>query len=516
MIMENTPPMTFSMPMYREFVPKAIRPWIYVCYAIIFQVSGGIYLGALNYIAGSTSLMTYDVSMIGMCGVIGVCIPFPFLFRFKFRYTNRQLLVNAALVIAACNFLCIKTQSIPILCALSFLAGFFKLCGTFECMSNIQLWVAPGRDFTRFFPFLYTIILGSMSLSSWLAVRLTYHFGSWQMMHWLMIGLLLIVVLTVFVLTRNVRIMPKIPMISMDWLGCILWSIALVEGTWLFTYGEFCNWLDSRTFRVGCVLLAVTLCLCIGRMLRIRHPYIAPKTFTYKGLVPVLALFFVNEIMNATPKSLQNVLIGSVLGYAPITMTGFSLLEIAGYAIGCVFCVIWIKVFRLRYTRLLSLGTVLLLAYQLMMYFLVSPGLNMERLYLPTLTRTSGYAIFFVVLTIYLEEVMPFQHFFMGMTVCGFIRNGFGTSIASAIYAYSLRYYVADWNASPGPGIDMAAFYDPLISGIKTLYGWTCFFGCAVLLLYLLHHVDPVRNTFKLMTSWRAVGRSVRLKLIGV
>jgi hypothetical protein len=38
-----------------------------------------------------------------------------------------------------------------------------------------------------------------------------------------------------------------------------------------------------------------------------------------------------------------------------------------------------------------------LLAYQVMMYFYLSPELNLERLYLPTLLRTAGYAIYFTV-----------------------------------------------------------------------------------------------------------------------
>ena len=197
--------MVFSMPIYREFVPKSVRPWIYVFFAIVFQLSGGIYLGTVSNMMGTTSFMREDVLMIGLCGVVGVCMPFPLLFRFKFRFTNRQLLLGAALGIALCNLLCMHVQSIPVLCVISFIAGFMKLCGTFECMSNIQLWMAPGRDFSIFFPLLYMIVVSCMNMSSWVANQLTYHLGSWMMMHRFMIGLLLIVALTVYVLTRNVR-----------------------------------------------------------------------------------------------------------------------------------------------------------------------------------------------------------------------------------------------------------------------------------------------------------------------
>ena len=516
-------PMEFSMPMYREFVPKCVRPWIYVFFAVVFQLSGGIYLGQMTQLVGATSFMREDITMVGLCGVVGVCMPFPFLFRLKFRYTNRHLLFNAAAVIAVCNFLCMYVHSLPLLCVLSFIAGFFKLCGTFECMSNIQLWMAPGRDFTLFFPLLYIIVIGDMSLSSWVANHLCYYFGGWQAMHWFMIGMLIIVMLCIRLLTRNIRIMPKLPFISQDWLGCVLWSLTLLEAIWICTYGEHYNWLDSPTFRSVCLMLPVTLAMCLFRMFHIRHPFISPKAFTYKGLLPVLGLFAVCEFLSAGSKSLQNVFLTSVLGYNSLTMSNFSLVEYAGVVTGCLFVIFWIKVLKLEYTRLLTLGAFCLVFYHLIMYFKISPDANIEAFYLPTALRTFGYSVFFSVLTIYLEARMTFAHFFMGLTICGFVRNGLAESIASAVYAHSLRYYIADYGMRYVPaasamvdptGLAVQARLDalaPLMSGIKTLFGWTCLIGCAVVLVFLLYDVEPVRKAFKKMPSWKAVGRRLRI-----
>ena len=518
--------MVFSMPMYREFVPKSVRPWIYVFFAIVFQLSGGIYLGTLSNMMGATSFMREDVLMIGLCGVVGVCMPFPLLFRFKFRFTNRQLLLGAALGIALCNLLCMHVQSIPVLCVISFIAGFLKLCGTFECMSNIQLWMAPGRDFSIFFPLLYMIVVGCMNMSSWVANQLTYHFGSWMMMHWFMIGLLLIVALTVSVLTRNVRLMPKVPMISVDWLGCVLWSLFLLEGIWIFTYGEYYNWLDSNVFRTVCMAWPVTLAICIARMRHIRHPFIDPAAFKYRNLYPVLGLFLVLEVMCATPKSLQNVFTSAVLGYGAMTTARFSVCELVGTLFGCSFVLWWIKVVKLKYTSLLSIGFTAILIYQLIMYFGLSPHVNVEMFYLPTMLSAFGYAIFFAALTIYLEEIMPFQHFFMGLTICGFIRNGLVETIASAGYAHALRYYTAEYSThyfSSSMPADLApditgyvAKMDalaPLMSSVKTVFGWSCFIGAAVLLVFLLYGVEPVRRTLKKMPSWKSVGMTLKRSL---
>ena len=51
------PGMGFSMPMMKGWVPRHVQPWLYVLTALCFQFSGGIYLGALDGIRGTTNFM---------------------------------------------------------------------------------------------------------------------------------------------------------------------------------------------------------------------------------------------------------------------------------------------------------------------------------------------------------------------------------------------------------------------------------------------------------------------------
>ena len=87
------PPMKFAMPMVKDFVPKAVRPWLYVVMALCFQVSAARYLGALNEIIGATAQMREDVLMCLYCNLAGMALWFPMLFRMKFRFTNKTLLL---------------------------------------------------------------------------------------------------------------------------------------------------------------------------------------------------------------------------------------------------------------------------------------------------------------------------------------------------------------------------------------------------------------------------------------
>ncbi len=91
---------------------------------------------------------------------------------------------------------------------------------------------------------------------------------------------------------------------------------------------------------------------------------------------------------------------------------------------GCLFVLVWIKVWHQKYTRLLTVGELAVAAYPVMMYFLIDPALNIEKFYLPVTLSSFGNAMFFTTLTIYLQELMPFHHFFEGLTMAGFVRNG--------------------------------------------------------------------------------------------
>ena len=78
----------FVMPMFRSFVPRKMQPWIYLFIAVTFQLSGGVYLGALNHMIGGMAVMREDILMCMYANLAGMAIYFPLLFRMKVRFTN--------------------------------------------------------------------------------------------------------------------------------------------------------------------------------------------------------------------------------------------------------------------------------------------------------------------------------------------------------------------------------------------------------------------------------------------
>ena len=314
--------------------------------------------------------------------------------------------------------------------------------------------------------------------------------------------------------TYRLRYYPRFPLheaaafISLDYLGCILWSAWMLEFIFFFTYGEHYNWLDSKIMQMDVLLFIFTGYFCIQRMFHIRHPYIEPAAWKYKRLIPLLILFAFVEFMGSTPKVLQTTFTGGVLHFGNITTNVLNFVEWTGAIAGCLFCLFWCKVLHQKYTRLLTIGVATMVCYPVMMYFLIDPGLNIEALYLPCFLRSFGNAIFFCMLTVYLEELMPFQHFFMGLTMAGIIRNGPMSAMCSGLYSFGLRYQMAD-NMSRGLPYDATNL---LMLSIRNLYGITCLIGIAVLIIFLLWDVQPVRSTLKKMPSWNFVGKRMKKK----
>lgn len=522
-----TPPMTFAMPMVRDFVPKAVRPWIYILIAFSFQLTGGIYLGSLSDMVGGMSLMREDVMMCMYMTLAGMAIYFPILFRMKFRFTNRTLLLASSLTMVVCNALTMYVTTLPVLWIICFVAGCAKIQGTFECMSNIQLWITPKRNFGVFFPVLHIVILCAMQVSDLLTVHCAYYFG-WQLMHWLIIGLMLCVFATVFVITRHCRIMPKVPLWGIDWSGALLWLMFSAQVIYVFNYGEFYDWYHSPVICTVTGTALITLGVAIHRMLHSLHPYYEPAMWRYRFLKPIILLIAIAEAMFATEHTLEEVFYEEGMRYASVTSVMLDFPVIGGILVGIGVMLVWFKTMPHNYYKIIAIGFGGLVLYSGGFYFLLDTNINIEKLCFPLFMRGFSYAVLSATFMLCLEEVMSFKHFFQALSVFNMIHMTIGGVIGAALYTFGLRYYMADNIARYARYVDdvqmtsshidigswMNGFTENMVMiSVKQIYGWVLYACVAVVLLFLLYDRPYVRHTLKLIPGWKEFGRTVSSSL---
>ena len=503
------------MPMFREWVPKRIQPWIYIAQVICIQFSCGVYLGAMEAVRGTTALHLEELLMLLYAGLAGMAVWFPMLFRMKFRFTNQQLLITSAVVIAVCNFITMRTTNMAILLPVCFLAGVAKIQGTFECMSNIQLWMTPKRDMTVFFPLLHIVILTGMNTQDYASAYFAM-LGDWRLMHWLVIGIHCAVLLFLTTCIKHFRFI-LLPLYGIDWTSMALWAALLMQLAYLLDYADWYSWYNHSTVWYLTGTLLITLSAILHRMMHVRHPYINPRVFSgFRYVKHILLLVCLFEGLFATEHILEEIFLEEVMHYSTITNATLCLPAWTGNVAGCLFSLWWLqKVMRMSYIRLGIIGSSMLMAYLVMMYLMVSPSLAVSDLYLPLFCRGFAYTTLSIVFMASLHDVMDFNHFFQGLSVFNMLHMVIGGCMGCALYAKLLGIDVADsfmrytsptlWMHNTMPIGTPSIVDEMLLCGAKSLYGGACY-GCLTLIIRFLLFDSPIRRHRSYMFPWRLVG----------
>lgn len=456
--------------------------------------------------------------------LIGMALYFPVLFRMKFRFSNKLLLMTSAVVILACNALTMLRLPLPLVWTLCIFTGMAKIQGTFECMSNIQLWMTPKRDFGVFFPILHIVLLTSIEGAAFLAAEFAFR-AHWSLMHWFMMGLMVCVLLVQAVLTRPFHAMPRIvPLRGIDWQGAVLWGVFCLQLAWLLNYGDWLDWWHSATFRLVTGTTLVTLAVCLQRMFHHPQPYFEPAMWTYRHVVPVILLIGVVEALFACEHVLEGAYYGAVMQYADHISERLNQWSLPGIWAGCLFSLGWLRLMRWNAYKLIALALCVFALYAGGFYFLVDGSINKELLCIPLICRGFSYAVLCIAFMWCLNAIMSFQHFFQALAIFNVLHMFVGGLIGGALLGHGMKYYVADGFARYSGYVDSVAasarhvrfapFMEHLVEGlmaqsVKILFGWTLFGALFFAALMLLWDIPTVRSRFKHIPSWGSVGVGV-------
>lgn len=514
------PPNTgFSMPMMKDWVPRRIQPWIYVLTAFCFQFGGGIYLGAQDGIRGATNLMIEDVLYLLYATLAGMAVYFPMLFRMKFRFTNKQLLCGSAIVLAVCNLLTMHCQSMPVLLVLCFIAGMAKLQGTFECMSNIQLWITPRRDFAVFFPVLHIVLLTAIEGSGWLAAWFGHHF-TWQMMHVFTVGTMSFVLLTQAVFCRPFCPMPqRLSLKGMDFQGALLISALMLVVSYIVLYGDHFMWFDSLHMRILLGVAIVLSGLVLYRLRNYRYPYVELSLFTRRNVVPILIVTILAELAFGAEHTMEEILYSQVVRLEELTKESQYMWALPGMYLGILLDFYWLKVRKWKVWKLFGIAFISIALYGMLMYFTLDINVNIEQYRLAIFLRGFSYAIMAPTLMWALDESVPtLEQFFMGLFVFNILHMYLAGATGYGIYTTIFSHFMNDSMVSYGQNLslthlDMAHFnfseyvgqnFMPsmILVAMKQVYGYVVWFALALSAIFLLCDIPAVRTNIRKVPRW--------------
>lgn len=515
----------FSIPAIRDFVPKGIRPWIIILFVIVFQFSGGIYLAAVSEMVGSLALMQEDIMMAGYASMVGMALTFNIMFRLKFRFSSKTSLMTCCIAIIICNLICMYTRSIPLLVITCFIAGIFRMWGTFECNSTIQLWITPKRDLSIFFCYIYLLVQTCIQLSGLITVY-TAFWTKWEYMHWLIIGLLLIVMLATMLLFRNYRSMRKLPLWGIDWLGAMMWAAIALCIIFISVYGEHYDWYHSVYIQAATIAAIIMLLLNIWRSSFIRHPFFALATWRFKVVYTTFLLYILIDTLLAPAHLFEHIYMESILGYDSLNIISLNWVIVLGTIVGSVFTYHTFAIHKWCYRTMTVIAFMAITGYLMILYFTIDYNLPKETLIFPIFLRSFGYVIIAICFITALSRV-PFEYFFQAVSIQGFVSAGLGGAISNSILGHLLNVTVKKNTIQLGATLDhvnplanqlsTGELYgtlqqQALMVSMKELYGWLTIVSLFCLFLFWINE-NSIRPLHAIHPRYRAIRRYVKHEL---
>lgn len=519
----HAPQGPFDIPDVRGFVPRRLKPWLFIFFVLIVQFSGGVYLAAASDMVGTTALMQEDILMAGYASLVGMAINFAVIFRIKFRFSTRTQLLACGAVLISANFICAATDSVPLLVATCFVAGWFRMQATFACNSTIQLWLTPVRDMAIFFCYVYIVVDSVIQLSG-IATIYTAFFAQWEYMQWIMGGLLALMMLMVMVLLRPVRAQMFIPLLGIDWLGALLWAVFMMCFTFVCVYGNFYDWWDASEIRIATLLGIVCAAINLWRASFLHHPYVSLPALRNRNVVRATGIYLVFFTLMATEHVFEHSYAATILGMDETNLIDLNWYVFAGIVAGCTFTYFTFALRRWRYKTMTAIGFALAAVYLGWFYFGIDYGVEKETLWLPLMVRGAASAIISIIfLTSIVQSGLPVQVFPQALTINGFTGAVIGATFGPAVVGELLHHTMAKNAALLGAALtDTAAdasripigqLYgmvqeQALVVSMKEIYGWLLI-AALVSLIVILVSYSPVRP-WAIFPKWKTIRRTLR------
>lgn len=494
--------------MYKAWVPRGARFWLVVFIALSYQLTGGIYLAALSQMVGLLAFLSEDVTMAGYCSLIGLNMIFPILFRWKFYFFTRQMFFVSSVGALVCAIAAMYATVPWVLWVICLAAGYFKMMGMFACMTTIQLNITPSRNFGAFFPVVYVLVCGGIQFSGLMTAYITY-FTDWRMVYLVTVVLMLAVDAVVyFMMKPDHRSGPFVPLRGIDWIGHLLWTATSCVAAWLFCFGEHYDWWHSGEIWSATWLLIALLAITIAESAWRREPFIALGAFRHRATWVMIGLLLGMGVLQASAHVLQPVLMNAVSGYDYFTIVGFNYPELAGIIVGAILA--YYAVIRLGWGLRAYFFTCFTLVtfYIMAIYFLINPATDGTLYYIPLFAFGMGEVMMESGITYMISRSIPFPHFFMNITITGFVRCGVGSAATAAIverlFAWSLGKAVMTGSPDTmtierltAEGATWARDYltlQNLMAALKECYGWLAILGVVMMTAVLLSNYHTAFN----------------------
>lgn len=422
-----------NAPFY-DWVPRPLGMLVYILMLFPVMCTNGAYMNNAGEMKAALGIISEHIQFSAFASGIGMVVFVPYcIFFLKARRSNTTYIGGFSLMFIF-SYICAITNSLFLLCLVSFLMGFLRTILLFNTLYGLMDYLTgqdsatvmfadpepdnnpsgnnppdnKGSNQMLMFPVMYFILLSITQLGSALTSWLAYTY-QWQDVYYWMMGMLLVALFLVLVTMKYQKRKP-LPKIQVPkFADMVALSAFLLSVTFILIYGKTLDWFDSRPVRIASIVGIVSLGFTITLARTSKTPYIDFRVLSSRNLCIAIFLFIAILILNSS-SALVSVFAGLSMKPNNLQAANLSNYSIVGNLIGALIAVL-MAAKKAPFRYMFATSFLLMTVSAGYMYFqFQSEGLY-SHLIFPTIIRSAGMIIIYAMGTVYSRQNLPMKFF---------------------------------------------------------------------------------------------------------
>ena len=394
----------YNRGLFHKWVPGIVQLLLIILLTAVVLLIKPINAANISLMASSTGVLPEYYMWGNYAVIIGFSLVLPFIWRIKTRFRSKELLISAFSVMAVTSVIVTKSTIGEVVVAACFIFGVANMIGMVEMLLPIMGIISPDKEKKRFYAIFYPISICASQLGGVLSSKFSLNFG-WEAIHYYGAATLLLTAMLCVIVCHNQRFEKKTPFYYIDWVGVSFYITALMGMAYVFTFGKQQDWFNSPSITWSVVIIIASIIALITRELIIKRPFLSFKIYETKDVRYGL-LLLVAQGMFMGVGTILSIYTSAILGYNWITNGELALMTLPGIVLAGYVSFHWSKN-KIPVKMFIFSGFAAYLLFAVMLYFMMTPELNISQLYLPQILSGYGMCALMIGVWIYVFDKIP-------------------------------------------------------------------------------------------------------------
>ncbi|MCC9138331.1 MFS transporter [Pontibacter silvestris] len=396
--------MNQALPVFKSWVPEwLIRASIFLVLLPSMFILG-IYAANITQAAGYYGIEPTDIQYSIVIYYAALAAFFPMEQRFFSYIATRNYFIIGTILLITCNAIFYFSKSPVVFISLRFLEGVLGSGVVGTCITLIFSRMQTERSRAMGYSVFYGILLSSSPLAMLVAAWVLEYF-EFNVLYKALLFLQIPGALLLILIMNNVRIKRRIPLVQLEWVSYVFYSLLLCLVGYVLVYGQQLNWLEDSRIWGSLIAIVFLIAFFIIRQRTIKRPYLNLNIYKYRNFRIGIILMVIFYVCRSTT-SVTSSFFANALGMDPIHISYVMLANLLGIVLSLAVTGRFILLKKsMRMIWLTGFG--FLLIFHVWMYFLFSTQANATSFILPLFMQGLGSGVLMVSIVVFTVSSVP-------------------------------------------------------------------------------------------------------------